>query len=32
MVRIENPWLVNMRQMEAQEILGIFLSLKCTWF
>lgn len=32
MVRIKNPWLVNIRQMEAQMIMGIFLSLKGTCF
>lgn len=32
MVRIENPWLVGRRKMEAQTFLGIFLSLKGTWF
>lgn len=32
MVRIKNPWLVNIRQMEAQMIMGVFLSLKGTCF
>ena len=28
MVGTDNPWLVNIRQMKAQMIIGIFLSLK----